>query len=163
MRFIGVADPARSILFYHDILGSEVREQQDVIEAVYGPACIRFGKQDYGPNNWEKPRPPGSAILFLQTDDVAAMHAGIRARGGSPSEVEKVNWIKMLMFEVRDPDGHTLWFGQSYDMPHSPVASPMMLQALPEMPCDDVAAAVAYYRDVLGFHVNHQQDDLGVM
>jgi len=34
---------------------------------------------------------------------------------------------------------------------------------LPELPVDDVAAAVAYYRDVLGFRINYQQDDLGVM
>ncbi len=39
----------------------------------------------------------------------------------------------------------------------------MMRQALPELPFDDVGAAVAYYRDVLGFRINHQQDDLGVM
>ena len=38
-----------------------------------------------------------------------------------------------------------------------------MRQALPELPFDNVAAAVVYYRDVLGFRVNHQQDDLGVM
>ena len=163
MRFIGVADAARSILFYRDILGFEMRDQQGTIEAVYGPACIHLGTEDYAPNDWEKPRPRGSAILFLQTDDVAAMHAGICARGGTPSELEKVNWIKMRMFEIRDPDGHTLWFGQSYDVPHSPVPAPMMQKALPELPCDNVAAAVAYYRDVLGFRINYQQHDLGVM
>jgi uncharacterized glyoxalase superfamily protein PhnB len=37
------------------------------------------------------------------------------------------------------------------------------MQALPELPVDDVAAAVTYYRDVLGFQINYQQDDLGVM
>jgi uncharacterized glyoxalase superfamily protein PhnB len=67
------------------------------------------------------------------------------------------------MFEIRDPDGHTLWFGQSYDKPHQAVPAPMMRKALPELPFDDVAAAVAYYRDVLGFRINHQQHDLGVM
>ena len=36
-------------------------------------------------------------------------------------------------------------------------------QALPELPFDDVPAAIAYYRDVLGFRINYQQDDLGVM
>jgi catechol 2,3-dioxygenase-like lactoylglutathione lyase family enzyme len=33
----------------------------------------------------------------------------------------------------------------------------------PELPLLDVGAAVAHYRDVLGFRINHQQDDLGVM
>jgi uncharacterized glyoxalase superfamily protein PhnB len=74
-----------------------------------------------------------------------------------------VNWIKMQMFQIRDPDGHTLWFGQSYDNPHSPKPAPMLQHTLPELPFDDVPAAVAYYRDVLGFRINYQQHDLGVM
>jgi catechol 2,3-dioxygenase-like lactoylglutathione lyase family enzyme len=163
MRFIGVADPARSVAFYRDVLGFDVHEQADTLEATYGPARIRFGTEDYAPNDREESRPRGSAMLFFETDDVAAMHAAIRARGGNPSAMEKVNWIKMRMFALRDPDGHTLWFGQSYDRPHSPSPQPMMRKALPELPCDDVAAAVAYYRDVLGFRVNYQQHDLGVM
>ena len=152
MRSIGVADATRSILFYRDILGFEVREQSGTIEAVNGPACIQFAGQDDAP-----------AILFFETGDVNAMHTAIRARGGTPSEPQKVNWIKMRMFEIRDPDGHTLWFGQSYDKPDMVAPSPMMLKALPELPFDDVGAAVAYYRDVLGFRINYQQHDLGVM
>jgi catechol 2,3-dioxygenase-like lactoylglutathione lyase family enzyme len=54
-------------------------------------------------------------------------------------------------------------YGSANDVPHSPVSAPMMQKALPELPCDDVAAAVAYYRDVLGFRINYQQHDLGVM
>jgi catechol 2,3-dioxygenase-like lactoylglutathione lyase family enzyme len=152
MRSIGVADAARSILFYRDILGFAVREQSGTIEAVNGPARIQFAKQGDAP-----------AVLFFETGDVAAMHAAIRARGGAPSEPQKVNWIKMRMFEIRDPDGHTLWFGQSYDKPDTLAPSPMMLKALPQLPFDDVGAAVAYYRDVLGFRINYQQPDLGVM
>ena len=39
----------------------------------------------------------------------------------------------------------------------------MLEKIMPELPCDDVPAAVAYYRDVLGFAVNYAQDDIGVM
>ena len=39
----------------------------------------------------------------------------------------------------------------------------MLWQIMPELPCDDVAAAVRYYRDVLGFTVNHEQHDIGVI
>jgi catechol 2,3-dioxygenase-like lactoylglutathione lyase family enzyme len=113
MRFIGVADTSRSILFYRDVLGFEIREQAGTVEAACGPARIQFVA--------EEPREP--AILFFQTADVDAMHAAIRARGGMPSRPEKVNWIKMRMFEIRDPDGHTLWFGQSCDHPHAPIPS----------------------------------------
>jgi uncharacterized glyoxalase superfamily protein PhnB len=152
MRSIGVADAALSILFYRDILGFEVRDESGIIEAVNGPARLQLAGQDHAP-----------AILFFETSDVKAMHADIRARGGAPSEPLKVNWIKMHMFEIRDPDGHTLWFGQSYDKPDMVAPSPMMLKALPELPFDDVGAAVSYYRDVLGFRINYQQHDLGVM
>jgi len=34
---------------------------------------------------------------------------------------------------------------------------------MPELPVDDVGAAVAHYRDVLGFTVNYAQHDIGVM
>lgn len=34
---------------------------------------------------------------------------------------------------------------------------------MPEMPLDDVAAGVAYYRDVLGFSINYQDPNIGVM
>jgi len=170
MRFLAVANVDRSTAFYRDVLGFEVKVQEDGVEAILGPARIRFAKEGHAPGDWasQTPRRPGSAILFLQTDDVAATHSAVRSRGGSPSDIERVNWIKMRMFEVRDPDGNVLWFGQSYhkdqDSPSRREAQPHGLrQALPELPVDDVPAAVHYYRDVLGFRVNYQQDDLGVM
>ena len=39
----------------------------------------------------------------------------------------------------------------------------MLKKIMPELPLRDVAAGVAYYRDVLGFGINYQQDDIGVM
>jgi uncharacterized glyoxalase superfamily protein PhnB len=175
MRFLPVANLSRSVAFYRDVLGFEIREvlsedknedkneEKTSVEAVMGPARIRFGKEGYAPTDWTTPKPPGSAILFVQSDDVEALHAALRARGAKPSTIERVNWIKMRMFQVRDPDGHVLWFGQSYNQPVPPAPPPMMQKALPELPFDDVPRAVMYYRDVLGFRINYQQSDLGVM
>jgi len=170
MRFLPVADIERTIAFYRDVLGFEIKQEEAGVEAVLGPARIRFGKEGREPGDYalQTSRPPGSAILFLQADDVAATHSAIRARGGSPSDIERVNWIKMRMFEIRDPDGNVLWFGQTYhthqDSPSRRDAQPQGLrQALPALPFDDVAGAVTYYRDVLGFRINYQQADLGVM
>jgi predicted enzyme related to lactoylglutathione lyase len=170
MRFVPVSDTSRSIAFYRDVLGFEVKQENDSVDVVLGPARIRFGKEGYEPGDYalQTSRRPGSAILFLQADDVVATHAAIRARGGSPSDIERVNWIKMQMFEIRDPDGNVLWFGQSYhkdqDSPSRRDGQPQGLrQALPALPFDNVPVAVAYYRDVLGFHINYQQADLGVM
>ncbi|MBL8293682.1 MAG: VOC family protein [Bryobacterales bacterium] len=170
MRFLPVDDVNRSVAFYRDVLGFEVTDQDGGVEAVLGPARIRFGNEGYSPGDWAFaiPRPPGSAILFLQTVDVVATRSALHARGGSPSDIENVNWIKMRMFEIRDPDGNVLWFGQSYDQeqdsPSRGDSQPSGLrQALPELPFDNVPAAIAYYRDVFGFRINYQQDDLGVM
>ncbi len=70
----------------------------------------------------------------------------------------------MRVFQVRDPDGHTLWFGQSFQEPDEPKDPARQLrQMLPELPLTGVAAGVAYYQKVLGFHINYQQEDLGVM
>jgi uncharacterized protein (TIGR02246 family) len=44
-----------------------------------------------------------------------------------------------------------------------PPAALRVEKIMPELPVDDVAAAVAHYRDVLGFSVNYQQHDIGVM
>ena len=106
-RSIAVADVSRSIAFYRDILGFDIRDQSGGIHAVCGPADIEF-----------EPRHEPTAP------------AAIRARGGMPSALEKVNSIKMRMCEIRDPDGHTLWFGQSYDVPCTPAPAPMMKKAL---------------------------------
>ncbi|WP_348260773.1 VOC family protein [Telmatobacter sp. DSM 110680] len=170
MRFLATANIERSIAFYRDVLGFEVKQHQSGYEATLGPARIEIGKEAFAPGdlNLKNPQPPGSTIMFLQSHDVVATHAAIRARGASPSEIQKVNWIKMRMFEVRDPDGNVVWFGQSYhqgqDSPSRRDAQPHGIRrALPELPFDNVAAAVDYYRDILGFRINYQQDDLGVM
>jgi uncharacterized glyoxalase superfamily protein PhnB len=149
MRSIAVADIERSAAFYCGVLGFESRDR---VEVVSGPARIRFDGENSGPS-----------IVFFQTAGVEAMRAAILSRGGAASEIEKVNWIKMKMFQVSDPDGNTLWFGESFDVPYSPSPLKMLQQALPELPFHDVAAAIAYYRDVLGFKINYQQHDLGVM
>ena len=38
-----------------------------------------------------------------------------------------------------------------------------LVKIIPELPLSDVSAGVAHYRDVLGFSVNYQQHDIGVM
>lgn len=156
-----MADVPRAEAFYRDVLGFETPGSGI---AVSGPARIELV---VGPTAYDSrgaPRPRGAAVLFFLTTDVVAMREAVAARGGDPTEVEKVNWIKMNVFQVRDPDGNTLWFAQSFHEPDAPKAESRQLrQALPALPLSDVAAGIAHYRDVLGFHVNYAQADLGVM
>jgi catechol 2,3-dioxygenase-like lactoylglutathione lyase family enzyme len=163
-RVLGAKDLDRTVAFWRDVLGFEIggRDEDGGVEVTSGPARIQFGKLDAAPD-FSKETSPGSAIVFFDTDDVAAMHAKVRRRGGRPSGLEKVNWIKRSVFEVRDPDGHVIWFGQSYHQKSPERPRHMMSRIMPELPCADVPAAVTHYRDVLGFDVNYQQEDLGVM
>ncbi|MGH7712121.1 MAG: VOC family protein [Gemmatimonadaceae bacterium] len=167
-RHLLVVDIERATAFYRDVLGFDVRPVHETYgapaaaEVVRGAARIQLGEGGNAEN-----LTPSAAIVFFETDDVSAMRDAIRARGGDVSDVQRVNWIKMEMFQVRDPDGHTLWFGKSFheqyaDM-HTPAGSGQLRAALPELPLADVAAGVVYYRDVLGFKINYQQHDLSVM
>lgn len=39
----------------------------------------------------------------------------------------------------------------------------MLQKIMPELPVDDVPGGVSYYRDLLGFSVNHEGPQIGVM
>ena len=169
-RHLSVADIDRSMAFYRDVLGFAVRRLEGgdgvaaAAEAVSGPARIQLGTEDFAYDSTGERRPRGAAILFFETDDVGAMREAILARGGPVSELEKVNWIKMRVFQISDPDGHTLWFAQSFQEPdREKDPSRQLQQMLPELPLTDVSAGVEYYQRVLGFGINYAQHDLGVM
>jgi uncharacterized glyoxalase superfamily protein PhnB len=164
-RFLGSRDKESTIKFWRDVLGFEVRSSgsDGAVELTSGRARIRFGDYDSSPDLSRDSRPPGSAVIFLDTDDIERVHDVIRKRGGQPSQIEKVNWIKRRVFEVRDPDGHVIWFGQSYHQRSPDRPRSMISRAMPRLPFDDVPAAVQHYREVLGFSVNYQQEDIGVM
>jgi len=166
-RHIAVTDVQRSVGFYRDVLGFKAQPVRETYgtrvdaEVVRDTARIQLGLAVNG----ERLTP---AIVFFETDDVNAMRDDVAARGGAPAQLQRVNWIKMEMFEVRDPDAHALWFGKSFHVEptidqHTPPGTGQLRQVLPELPLNDVPAGVAYYRDVLGFSINYEQKDLGVM
>ena len=160
-RHLSVADVERSVAFYRDVLGFEARPEAALVS---GPAHIQLTTEQTAYDSTGEQRPRGAAILFLETDDVAALHRDVMARGGAASALEKVNWIKMRVFQIQDPDGHTIWFAQSFQQPDRPKDPARQLQqALPGLPLDDVARGVEYYQQILGFRVNYVQHDLGVM
>lgn len=168
-RFIAVSDLDVTGRFYRDTLGFEQRPSGEPVslEFIRGPARIvaKVGDTSFDSTGGAQPR--GSAIVFFQVDDVAAMRDEISGRGGATSPLEKANWLKMRLFELRDPDGHVIWFGQSYHVDTEPrhvsQGKGQLRQLLPQLPLSDVAAGVAYYKEVLGFEINYAQSDLGVM
>ena len=159
-RHLDVADVARSVTFYRDTLGFEVRREvasdAEPAEVVLGPARLTLG----APQNGTVARP---SIVYFDVANVDGMHSALSARGATPSAIDDVNGIKIRMFEVHDPDGHVLLFGRSFAAPNEPIERRALRKIMPELPLSDVPAGVAHYRDVLGFSINYQQQDIGVM
>jgi len=164
-RSLGTTDKGRAVAYWRDVLGFEVRGSEDGgrVDLVSGAARVRLGERDWPPDFSGEGAHPGSAVVFFETGDLDAMHSAIRRRGGDPSHLENVNWLKMRVFHVRDPDGHMLWFGQSYHQESPARPHGMFRKVMPELPVDDVRASVRHYTDVLGFKVNYEQSDIGVL
>jgi catechol 2,3-dioxygenase-like lactoylglutathione lyase family enzyme len=53
-------------------------------------------------------------VYYFNSEDVAALHAEFRSRGVTVTEL-RVTHYQMKEFEVRDPVGYWLWFGQPTD------------------------------------------------
>lgn len=164
-RMLAVADLERSTAFFRDVLGFVVRPGGEfgAVTMVRGPAEVQLAASDAAWDSTFERRPRGSAVLHFETDDLDALRAELAVRGAEPSAIERANWIKLRLFEVRDPDGHVLWFGQTFAEPVQPRPEPVFRKIMPLFPLDDVPAGVVHYRDVLGFSVNHEQADFAVM
>ncbi len=138
MRVLEVADPQASATFYRDILGFTPRSADEAVPAGAVEVVLGAARVQLVPVGSAASARAGPQVAFFQVDDIVGLHAALRARGAAASEPTQVNWIKYDVFELRDPDGHTLWFGQSFDRPHQRTAEPLLEQALPVLPCDDV-------------------------
>lgn len=55
-------------------------------------------------------------VYYFNASDVVALHAEFRARSVEVTDL-RVAGYGMKEFEVRDPEGHWLWFGQPTDEP----------------------------------------------
>lgn len=55
-------------------------------------------------------------IFYFNVQDAAALREEYRGRGVSVSDL-RVAFYGMKEFEVRDPEGHWLWFGRPTDEP----------------------------------------------
>ena len=137
-RSLPVADVERSSAFYQHLGFQRIDNA-----LVNGPARLDLVAT----------RSPKREVFFFEVDDLHDL------RG----EIHRVNWVKMNVVELRDPDDHVLWFGHSFHTDHVPKGKGDLRQIMPGLPVADVPAGVAYYRDVLGFSVNYAQHDLAVL
>ena len=110
-----VTDLGRARDWYRDVLGFSVEfEWED--PPTY--AVLRAGESVQIHLSVPDRPPPASArptLLYLFVHDVDALHGRVGGRGAEVSFPPETMPYGMREFGVRDPDGHTLVFGQGVE------------------------------------------------
>jgi len=104
-----VRDLAASVAWYRDIVGFAA-EREYRRDGVLFAQAMRAGDvrllltQDTGARGLDRVKGEGFSLLLTTTDDVDALAARIRARGGE-LDSEPADVYGARAFRVRDPDG----------------------------------------------------------
>ncbi|HBE68948.1 MAG TPA: hypothetical protein DDW52_12440 [Planctomycetaceae bacterium] len=109
-----------SIKFYCDVLGFSIVDRMDTV-GNSGWASMKCGRiqlmlasPDYIPEPKKSDGRYSQAMYYFYPEDVDALHAQIRNRGYEVSELQN-RFYGMKEFEMLDPSGHVLIFGQESD------------------------------------------------
>jgi catechol 2,3-dioxygenase-like lactoylglutathione lyase family enzyme len=119
---LAVTDLKRTIEFYCNRLGfrctSTFGEPRPVwCEVVRDGVAIMFNAPPRQDVERDVPRRSKDyQVFYINADDVVALHAQWKGAGLPVSDL-RVTDYGMKEFEVRDPDGNWLWFGQATDEP----------------------------------------------
>ena len=110
-------DVQDSIAFYTENLGFSVSDRMDTV-GKSGWASIRNGSvqlmlasPDYIPQPQKSEGRYSQAMYYFYPEDVQSLHADLQQRGLSVSELT-ARFYGMTEFEMLDPSGHVLVFGQ---------------------------------------------------
>lgn len=118
---LSVSDLKLSIAFYRDRLGFNVLNVFSDLE----PKWCMIGRDDIKLMLNEPPRAEMDTLplhaknfqtYYFYPDNVAALHAAWK-HDGLPVTALRVTGYGMKEFELRDPDGYWLWFGQESSDP----------------------------------------------
>jgi uncharacterized glyoxalase superfamily protein PhnB len=106
-------DLVQSIAWYRDVLGFTVdyttdRDGKPNSAGIRSGASTIFLNQDNGGRGWERVKGEGFSVTFDTAQDVDALAARIKARGGMVTmEPADMPWgVRMVRFV--DPDGYRL-------------------------------------------------------
>ena len=123
---LNVSDIDRSLDFYQKLAGFELVSPRQAVDQ-WRWAWIRSGdgelmlSESGGPatrvDQSDASRDEGwPAIYYFYPENVVDLHAEVKRKEFQVSDL-RVTFYGMKEFEVRDPDGHILWFGQETDEP----------------------------------------------
>lgn len=119
---LATGDMDVTIEFYRDALGFELGDKFESGSIIWWCEMKRDGVTLMFTQHETHIELPGAREGFDQTsvnfyvDDVMGLHRELRAKGYEPSPV-RVTFYKMKEFDLKDPTGYTLLFGQTTDEP----------------------------------------------
>jgi len=118
---LSVADLGRTIAFYCDELGFQCAQtfgdpnavwchlKRDGVELMFNrPPAAEMAELPLRAKDFQ--------IFYFYPDDIVAQHTAWKAKGLPVTDL-RVTTYGMKEFELRDPDGYWLWFGQSTTEP----------------------------------------------
>lgn len=117
---LNVEDTPRAIAFYCGLLGFEVEiawpeeGPSEWAMLVRGPMRLMLNAPDEGSDSRARQSRPSyaDALLYFDTDDVAAVHARLSAAGVAVASITEQMYGREL--RVRDPDGYELAFVENH-------------------------------------------------
>lgn len=104
-----VEDTEKSLAFYRDLLGLEVkRAEKGWVELATGTTTLALHSQE----NLEIPRHPGQPSMVFGVEDIHTAYAELQARGvefaGEPHQVCETPTHLGMSANFHDPDGNLL-------------------------------------------------------
>lgn len=113
---LSVSDLKRTMSFYGERLGFDVLNSFGEPEPKWcmlarDDVRIMFNQPPPDELDALPRRAKDFQVFYFYPDDVAALHTAWRSAGLSVSDL-RVTDYGMKEFELRDPDGYWLWFGQ---------------------------------------------------
>lgn len=113
-------DVQESIKFYSEVLGFTVSDRMDTVgksgwaALQNGALRLMLASPTYLPEAQKAEGRYPQSIYYFYPDDVEELHAKIRKKGYEVSELT-ARFYGMREFEMLDPSGHMLVFGQELD------------------------------------------------
>ena len=116
---LGVADVQQSINFYTEVLGFKLGDTSEHAGAICW-AHLCHGETELMLTEVANPEAGREGrrqtYLYFYPDNVVALHSHLAVRGHSVQPL-RVAFYGMKEFEMEDPDGYQLWFGEETDEP----------------------------------------------
>ena len=110
-------DVQASIQFYTEVLGFTVVDRMDTVgksgwaSLNHGRIQLMLASPDYIPEPQKSSGRYSQAMYYFYPEDLDAIHANVRNNGLEATEIV-ARFYGMREFEMLDPSGHVLVFGQ---------------------------------------------------